>query len=144
MERTAALVEARDRPHKRVSVLLVDDVSEIRRMLRKILERDGRFEIAGEATDGLEGIEAAERLQPDLVLLDLMMPRCGGVEALGRIRDVSPGSGIVIFSALETAMTKLEGPDACLAKGASPTEIVWTLAGVDSRRRRGAQRAQRG
>lgn len=77
-------------------VLLVDDTAVIRMVIRRTLELDGRFEVVGEACNGAEGVELTERLQPDLVLLDLAMPVMDGLEALPHIR---PHSTVIVLSA---------------------------------------------
>ena len=82
------------------SVLVVDDEADLRDVLRLRLEADGRFEIVGEADDGERAIELAQQLQPDVVLLDLLMPGLDGREALPGIVAAAPTSMIVIFSAV--------------------------------------------
>ena len=76
----------------KVRVLLVDDLSDIRLVMRLLLEADGRAEIVGEAADGAEAVRLAAELQPDAVVLDLRMPGMDGVAALPLIRDASPGT----------------------------------------------------
>src|SRR4051812_6495397 len=70
----------------------------MRDLLRMLLTRDGRFSIVGEAADGARAIEVVEREQPDLLVLDVKMPMVGGIEALPRLRDVSPKTRIVMLS----------------------------------------------
>lgn len=89
-------------------VLVVDDTVDIRFLLRLALEIDGRFEIAGEAGDGWEAIEAAARLRPDVVLLDLAMPVMDGLEALPEIHAKSPQSKIVILSGFDAGEMSTE------------------------------------
>ena len=81
-----------------LSVLIVDDVSSTRRYLRTVLEYSPQFDVAGEAHDGDVAIEKAELLQPDLVLLDLSMPRLNGASALSGIVGATPGAKVIIFS----------------------------------------------
>lgn len=100
-------------------VLVVDDASDLRRMVTVILEDDGRFEIVAEAADGKEAIEKAAAQQPDVIVLDLMMPRLGGLAAIPYIRKVAPGARILAFSAggvemMEEAVRK--GADGFLDK----------------------------
>jgi DNA-binding NarL/FixJ family response regulator len=78
--------------------VLVDDGMEIRRYLRALLERDGRFEVVGEAGDGLGAIETVERWTPDLVVLDIAMPYMDGISALPEIRRRAPGVRVVVLS----------------------------------------------
>ena len=82
------------------TVLVVDDEADLRDVLRLRLEADGRFKIIGEADDGAKAIGLAEELQPDVVLLDLLMPGLDGREALPSIVAAAPTSMIVIFSAV--------------------------------------------
>lgn len=88
---------AREEPR---SVLVVDDEADLRDVLRLRLEADGRFQIVGEADDGTKAIDMASELQPDVVLLDLLMPGLDGREALPSIVAAAPTSMIVIFSAV--------------------------------------------
>jgi len=81
-----------------IRALLCDDVPAMRIVLRVVLEAEGDIEVVGEAGDGLEAVAQSERLQPDVVVLDLSMPRLDGLEALPRIREVAPDTAIVVFS----------------------------------------------
>lgn len=86
-----------------IRVLLADDVADIRALLRLAIERDDRFEIVGEAADGVEAIEQAARLTPDLVVLDLAMPRLDGLQAIPEIRNhIGPEGRIVVLSGFES------------------------------------------
>lgn len=84
----------------KVRVLLVDDLPDIRLVMRLLLEADGRAEVVGEAADGNEAVRLAAELHPDAVVLDLRMPGLDGVSALPLIRDASPGTVVVALSAL--------------------------------------------
>ena len=84
----------------KVRVLLVDDLPDIRLVMRLLLEADGRAEVVGEAADGEEAVRLAAELHPDAVVLDLRMPGLDGVSALPLIRDASPGTVVVALSAL--------------------------------------------
>lgn len=85
-----------------IRVLLVDDVVEVRRLVRTSLRFRGGFEVVGEAADGAEAVQLAARLRPDVVVLDLGLPDIAGREVLSRVRAGSPDSKVVIFSGLET------------------------------------------
>jgi signal transduction histidine kinase len=102
-------------PGARLRVLVVDDTADIRFLVRLTLERDGRFEVVGEADDGAEAIVAAARLRPDVVLLDLAMPVMDGLEALPQIRAESAGSKIVVLSGFNAREMSADA----LARGAS-------------------------
>ena len=81
-----------------ISVLLVDDIVEVRRLLRTALRFRGGFEVLGEAADGGEAVRMAASLLPDIVVLDLGLPDIAGHEVLSRIRETSPRSKVVVFS----------------------------------------------
>ena len=86
-----------------IRVLLVDDVVDVRRLVRTALRFRGGFEVVGEAPDGGEAVRLAGDLKPDVVVLDLGLPDLAGREVLTRIRDQSPGSKVVVFSGVEPA-----------------------------------------
>jgi DNA-binding NarL/FixJ family response regulator len=123
-----------------ITVLIVDDMHDLRDLLRDVIAESSEFEVIGEARDGLEAIELAQATQPNLILLDLSMPRMDGLEALPRLRDVAPASRIVVLSGFgqdrlgETALRL--GASAYLEKGVSPTELLIELAKVAARARR--------
>jgi DNA-binding NarL/FixJ family response regulator len=79
------------------SILIVDDDASIRSIIRTFVEADG-YRVCGEAADGIEAIERAKELQPELILLDLSMPRLNGAEAAGILRQEMPGARIVLFT----------------------------------------------
>ena len=84
-----------------ITVVVCDDVPELRRLARAVLEEGGEMAVVGEANDGHETIEVVERLQPDIVVLDLSMPEIDGLEAIPLIHQISPPSEIVVFSGFE-------------------------------------------
>lgn len=86
-----------------IRVLLVDDVVEVRRLVRTSLRFRGGFEVVGEAADGAEAVRLAEQLRPDVVVLDLGLPDIAGREVLSQVREHAPASKVVVFSGLETA-----------------------------------------
>jgi DNA-binding NarL/FixJ family response regulator len=102
-----------------VRILLVDDDPQFRRLLQLVLRRVEDFACVGEAAEGKAGVEQAERLRPDVVLLDLMMPGMDGFEALPRIREVHPEAAVIILTALdpdEAAKGILHGATAFVEK----------------------------
>ena len=84
-----------------ISVVVCDDVPELRRLARAVLEEEGEMEVVGEAADGRTAIEVIERLQPEVVVLDLSMPELDGLEAIPLIHQVAPNTEIVVFSGFE-------------------------------------------
>jgi DNA-binding NarL/FixJ family response regulator len=79
-------------------ILLVEDFDPFRQFLCLSLRERAEFQLIYEASDGLEAVQRAEELQPDLILLDIGLPRLNGIEAGRRIRKVSPNSKILFVS----------------------------------------------
>lgn len=87
-----------------IRVLIADDHEVVRKGLRTFLDLDGELEIVGEAADGAEAVRLAERLKPDVVLMDLLMPVLDGIAAIERIRQEQPGVEVIaLTSVLEDA-----------------------------------------
>lgn len=104
-----------------ITVLLVDDHSDIIEMLRFAFSVYGTFEVVGTAFDGRRAVELAIDLQPDVALVDLMMPALSGFEAIPLIRSGAPATRIVVLSAIDDDHSRklaLEaGADLYLVKG---------------------------
>lgn len=84
----------------KITVMLTEDHTVVREGIRALLELDGSFEIVGEASDGLQAVEMAQRLHPAVILLDIAMPQLNGLEAARRIlQQVTPPPRILILSA---------------------------------------------
>jgi len=81
-----------------VRVLIADDHPLIRSGLRALLEREGEFQVVGEAASGYEAVELASLHKPDVVLLDVGMPRLSGIDAAQHISEKTPGTRIVMVS----------------------------------------------
>jgi DNA-binding NarL/FixJ family response regulator len=79
-------------------VLLVDDHAVVRQGLRTLLEAEGQFQVVGETGDGLEAVSLAERLRPNILLVDLMLPGISGLEVVRRVARTSPHTRGVILS----------------------------------------------
>lgn len=79
-------------------ILVVEDHEEYRRLVCSVLRDKPEFQVAGEASDGLEAIQQATKLQPDLILLDVGLPRLNGIAAVQRIREASPNSKVLFLS----------------------------------------------
>lgn len=113
-------------------VLLCDDSPQIRELVRIVLELEGN-EVVSEAENGRDAVAEAERLQPDVVLLDLSMPVMDGLEALPEIRRVAPEARIVVLSGFDNdrlvSQALALGADHYVPKGGDPDEIVDAVAG---------------
>ncbi|HYA08293.1 MAG TPA: response regulator transcription factor [Gaiellaceae bacterium] len=115
------------------SILIVDDHPLTREALSSLLSAHG-FEVVGEAADGVGAIEAAGRLRPDLVLLDLSMPGMDGLQALPRLREAAPECEVVVLTASGTETNLLSairgGAAGYLLKSEPPERIAAFLDGV--------------
>ena len=115
-------------------VLIVDDAEDIRSLLRLRLERSGSYVVAGEAGDGLDAVEQAKKLQPDVVLLDIAMPRMDGLEALPLIREAVPGVRVIVLSGFSRETLEQDalaaGADRYLLKGMRTRELLEAIADV--------------
>jgi DNA-binding NarL/FixJ family response regulator len=91
-----------------VRILIVDDFAPWRHALCSILAEDPNLEIVAESHDGLHAVQKSEELQPDLVLLDIQLPKMNGFEAARLISKVSPGTKILFLSAIHCLDTMRE------------------------------------
>jgi len=111
-----------------ISVLLVDDHALVRRGFRRLLEDDPEIRIVGEASDGHEAVEAAVALKPAVVVMDFALPSMNGAVATRRIRELLPGTAVLILSMHEEASyvrTCLDaGARGYLLKNAMDLELV--------------------
>lgn len=112
-------------------VIVVDDDEAMHILTEALLNVDGRFRVAGRARDALEGVRVAERVDPDVVILDLQMPGIDGLAAIPLLRKRAPRAVIVVLSAFPDPYTLIDvvsrGADAYLDKGRAHTELVPTL-----------------
>ncbi|HEY6389027.1 MAG TPA: response regulator transcription factor [Candidatus Acidoferrum sp.] len=81
-----------------VRIILVDDFKPWRTFVASLLQQNPEWQIVYEASDGLEAVQKAEQLQPDLIVLDIGLPSLNGIEAASSIRKVAPGSKILFLS----------------------------------------------
>lgn len=109
-------------------VVLVDDMIELRAMIRLTLERSGHFQVVGDAGDGRAAITVAADARPDIVLLDVSMPVMDGLEALPHLRSAAPDSLVVMLSGFSEARLGADaeagGAAAYLEKGLAPQALV--------------------
>jgi CheY-like chemotaxis protein len=116
------------------SILIVDDSDTVRKVIRLFLESQIDLQVCGEAVDGVDAIEKAEELQPDLILLDLAMPRMNGVEAASVLKGLMPWVPIVMFTLykelLGNALTSTIGIDAVLSKPDGGWKLVDCVRGL--------------
>lgn len=115
-------------------VLIVDDAEDARTLLRIKLSAHGEYDVVGEAIDGLDAVSRAGELQPDLVLLDVAMPRMDGLAALPLIRAAVPDVRVIMFSSFQRGALEVEalaaGADEYVVKGSSMRELMDVIATV--------------
>lgn len=133
---------AEDRPMQ-IRILLVDDHQIMRQGLRSMLESESGFEVAAEATDGERAVECAASVRPDVILMDINMPKLSGVEATRRIKQRFPDIAVIGLSMHEDP--KLEqlmyeaGASAYLSKGTAFNIVCDTIRQVRERRFHGEE-----
>src|SRR5687768_3018726 len=110
-----------------IRVLIADDHAVVREGIRHVLSSDAGFEVVGEAADGAEAVALAGALHPDVVVLDLSMPRVSGLEAAARIRAVLPDVSILVLSIHDHEEYVLQsvraGAQGYLRKDSSPADV---------------------
>jgi DNA-binding NarL/FixJ family response regulator len=115
-------------------VLIVDDHLLFREGVRNILKDQPDFEVVGEASDGVEGIIKASNLLPDLILMDVTMPVCGGLEATQKIKEALPEVTIVMLTVSDDDENVFEairnGAQGYLLKSISSGEMLASLRGA--------------
>jgi DNA-binding NarL/FixJ family response regulator len=116
----------------RIRVLVADDAPTALNAICAYLELEGGFEIVGTASDGLNLLQQAELQKPDLVLVDLQMPRMNGLEVTEKLRERLPHVAVIVFSEFEAAVLKSEcvqrGADAFVQKSQMPEQLMREIA----------------
>jgi two-component system, NarL family, response regulator LiaR len=111
-----------------IRILLVDDHAVVREGLRGFLELQDEFEIVGEAEDGQEAIREAERLRPDVILMDLVMPGLDGVGAMRALRESLPEARVIVLTSFaddDRLLPAIQaGAAGYLLKDAQPAELA--------------------
>ena len=128
-------------------VLVVDDNAQLREALTERLSFFEGLEVVGAASNGSEAVALAQRLAPDVIIMDVQMPVMDGIEATRRIRQVAPDAQIVAHTAFEDAPLVSEmiraGAKAYLLKGGQPDELLRAIESVSSGQSFVAPRATR-
>ena len=123
---------------QRKRIVIAEDHTILREGLRMLLSSNPDFEVVGEAQDGLEAIRSVEAYKPDLVLMDLSMPRMNGVGAIQEIKKQSPSTKILVLTVHKTEeyiLTTLKaGADGYVLKDATHSELMLAIENVFSGR----------
>ena len=110
------------------TILIADDSEMVRAKIRQALERETDFEICGEATDGVDAVAKAKELTPDLILLDVKMPRLTGLEVAGILRRTQPRIRIIMVTMyaeeINRKLTSFFGVDAVFSKSEGVTKLI--------------------
>ncbi len=117
-----------------IRVLIADDHAIVREGLRSLLETESGMELAGEAVDGEEAVAHARAVRPDVILLDLMMPRLDGIAAIGEIKREQPDARILVLTSFaedEKVFAAIKaGALGYLLKDSSPQELLQAIREV--------------
>lgn len=118
-----------------IRTLIADDEPQVRGLLRRTFETDGRFDVVGEATDGAEAVNQVASMKPDVLILDLAMPNINGIQAIPDLLKASPDTRIVVFSSMapfsDTATQALEmGAALVLDKYTPPRKLIKAVVGL--------------
>ncbi len=112
----------------KISVLIVDDHTVVRQGLRTLLELQEDIEVVGEASNGVEAVEQARQLLPDVVLMDLVMPEMDGIAATRSIRSLCPTTKVIILTSFaedDKVFPSIKaGAQGYLLKNVSPTDLI--------------------
>ena len=119
---------------KPIRILIADDHAIVREGQRALIETEPGMEVVGEATDGVEAVDVARALQPDVILLDLLMPRLGGVEAIKKIKAQDAEARVLVLTSFaedEKVHAAIRaGALGYLLKDASPQDILTAIREV--------------
>jgi two-component system response regulator NreC len=111
-----------------VTILLADDHPFVRRGVRNLLEAEEDFSVVGEAEDGLQVVQMAEKLRPDILVVDIMMPNLNGLEALKQVSHRSPKTRKIVLSMHSAEPYVVEafhsGASGYILKDSAPDELV--------------------
>ena len=121
-----------------IRILVADDHAVVRKGLLALVDTEEGMEVVGEAADGTEAMEKAASLSPDVILLDLIMPRVDGIEAIRGIRNHDPEARILLLTSYaedEKVLEAIElGAVGCLLKDATPEQLLQAIRDVCSGR----------
>ena len=113
------------------TIVLADDHHVVRQSFRLLLEAQTDFRVLGEAASGLEAVELSERLRPDVLVVDIMLPELNGVEVTRRVKKQLPGTVVVILSMHDTEAYVIEalraGAAAYVLKTSTAQELVYAI-----------------
>jgi pilus assembly protein CpaE len=122
-----------------ITILLIDDIAELRANVKKILSFENDFEVVGMAGNGYEGLALAKELRPDIIVMDINMPDIDGLQVTTQIMNLLPETGIIIMTAQDDPsymrLAMIAGAKAFLTKPPTPDELYNNVRAVYRRAR---------
>ena len=120
---------------KKIRILIADDHGVVRKGLRLQLELHKEFEVVGEAGDGREAVAMADELSPDIIIMDINMPRMDGIEATKQIKKAQPGMVIIAVSVNDTPQVRelmqKAGASAFVSKNEAGERLYETIMAIE-------------
>ena len=117
-----------------IRILIADDHAVVREGLRALIDTEPQMELVGEAADGVEAVQKSAAVNPDVILLDLVMPRKGGLEAIREIKEKDPGARILVLTSFaedEKVFPAIKaGAQGYLLKDSSPRELLQAIRDI--------------
>ena len=117
-----------------IRILIADDHPVFRDGIRRLLDEQEGIEVVGQANDGEEAVVLAKKLEPDLVIMDIMMPKLSGIDATKEIKTEFPGTAVLLLSGYDNEPNVLAalraGAAGFLSKGAHSSEIVHAVKSI--------------
>jgi len=119
---------------KNIRILIIDDHAIVREGQRALLETEPGMEVVGEGIDGIEAVKLSSSLKPDVILMDLLMPRMGGIEAIEKIKAENPDINVLVLTSFDdddkVYSAIRSGAIGYLLKDASPDEFLKAIRTV--------------
>lgn len=119
---------------EKIKVLLADDHAIVREGTRDMVQRQPDMEVVGEAGDGIEAVELTRKLEPDVVVMDIAMPRLNGIEATEQLKKIRPSTAVLVLTAYDTdqyVMALLEaGAAGYLLKNVRGSQLIEAIRAV--------------
>jgi two-component system, NarL family, response regulator LiaR len=131
---TTHQVTTTSKPAKRIRILIVDDQSVVREGIATILSLQSDFHVVAEAEDGIQAVEMARKTKPDVILLDLVMPRMDGITAMPELREAVPTACILVLTSFAESNRVYQaikaGATGYMLKDTTRTQLIQSIRDV--------------